>query len=348
LPEDKISVGVKITGGLGDYVILSRVIRDLEEHSGKMVEFYIFCSAPGTGSWVWKNIPYVKRVFDEIFFDHYKSSFDCVIYLNQFIFYDEENINIDKIMNLSPAFGKVLASCRRNRRDWNFYIDNHPVLDGAFAHTAVARGFNRYNFIYHLLGIEPGEISRDFFTENDIADELTEKYGSWITINTGFDANFVISQRVATKCYPADAWNEVVKLLKTNLPETKIVQIGGVNSIPVKGVDENLSGKIPLPQSVGVLKKSSLHIDIEGGLVHVARSLGIKSVVIFGPTSMDYFGYPNNVNLKSEYCGNCWWTTERWMEICPRKHDTPRCLELLSPEKVADTVIKCLQETTDK
>ncbi|MCK4981815.1 MAG: hypothetical protein KAS17_02775 [Victivallaceae bacterium] len=343
--KNRLLVGVKVTGGLGDYVVLSRVVRDLNTLSGGIIDFYIFCSAPGSGQWLWKNDSSVKKIYDEIFFDAYTSSFDCTLFLNQFALYDEENINIEKIMTLAPAFGNALANCRKNRKEWNIFIDNHPVLDGAFAHTAVAQGFNRFNFIYYLFGMPPGDIKQDFYLEDDVASQLSEKYDKWITINTGFDINFIISERIATKCYSGENWKKAVKFIKAEHPEIAIIQIGGKNIISVEGVDENLSGKTSLAQSIGVLKRSLLHVDIEGGLVHIASSLNIKCVVLFGPTSRDYFGYANNINIKSDYCGDCWWTTERWMEACPRKHNSPRCLDMLKPKEVANAVTKGLHLT---
>ena len=341
--DDKILVAARITGGLGDYVVISRVIRELFSLSDGKLRFYIFCSAPGKGQWVWKNDSFVEQVYDEIFYDNYSLLFDCTLFLNQFIYYDERIINIEKIMRLAPKFGKALASCQKKRKDWNIFIENHPVLDGAFAHTAVALNYNRHNYIYHLLGISAGKIKQDFFLDDSFVADLRKKHKKWITINTGFDDNFVISEKIATKCYPQENWNKALSLLREKIPDIAIIQIGGEKSYPIQGVHENLAGKTTIAQAVGVLKESILHIDIEGGLVHIAAGLGIKSVVLFGPTSIDYFGYPDNINLKSDYCGDCWWTTERWMEACPRNHGSARCLKLLSPERVVEAVDKELR-----
>ena len=124
------------------------------------------------------------------------------------------------------------------------------------------------------------------------------------------------------------------------MPDVKIVQVGSKTSVPIAGVDVNLVEATTLPQAAALLRDALLHVDIEGGLVHVAASVGTRSLVLFGPTSLGYFGYPDNVNLFSGFCGNCWGVTERWMEICPRGYGSPRCLEKLDPARVLEAVVQ--------
>jgi len=118
-----------------------------------------------------------------------------------------------------------------------------------------------------------------------------------------------------------------------------VVQIGGKTSVPLQEADVNLIGATSLAQAAAVIRRSLLHVDNEGGLVHIAASLGVRSVVLFGPTPVGYFGYPGNVNLSSGFCGDCWWTTERWMERCPRGYESPKCLEELDPARVLEAVV---------
>ena len=55
-----------------------------------------------------------------------------------------------------------------------------------------------------------------------------------------------------------------------------------------------------------VLKGSLLHIDCDSGLVHLATQLGTKCVVLFGQTSVWYFGYEQNINIVSKVCNSCY------------------------------------------
>jgi len=77
----------------------------------------------------------------------------------------------------------------------------------------------------------------------------------------------------------------------------------------------------------------------------VAASMGKKSAVMFGPTSIKYFAYPENINLDSKFCGNCWWSRKTWMEACPRGFDSPLCMDYLQPEMVAVQILRELNQT---
>lgn len=337
LPEDRVVVCVKVTGGVGDYVIIARVLRDLSAASENL-RFHVFCPAPVSGQWAFWQLSAVEAVYDEVFFHEARRDYDCALYLNQLAWYDEDDVNFRKISRLTPAFAKSLAACRVARRQWHVYIEHHPTLDGALAHCVTALGMNRYSFLFQQLGLETGPVELDLPCEYDLADELAGRFPQWITLNNGFDANFVISARQSTKCYPITLWERVVEGVKRECPDVAVVQIGAKTSLPVEAADVNLVGRTTLAQAAGLIRRARLHVDIEGGLVHVAASFGTRSVVLFGPTSMPYFAYPENINVSSGFCGNCWWTTERWMESCPRNYGSARCMDDLPPEKVIEAI----------
>jgi hypothetical protein len=261
------------------------------------------------------------------------------MHMNQFVYFEEENLNLGKLARLTPAFVRTLAHCRKVRKQWDVFIDRHPTLDGAFAHTAVALGENRYSFLYSQLGMAPGSVEMDLPCDYSVAQELSSRLRQWVTIDTGFDTNFNISSRLATKCYPREHWERVARGIKRQYPDVGVVQIGGKTSVSLHEVDVNLAGATSLAQAAAVLRRSLLHVDNEGGLVHIAASLGVRSVVLFGPTSVGYFGYPGNANLSSGFCGDCWWATERWMECCPRGYGSPKCMEELDPARVLEAVV---------
>jgi hypothetical protein len=98
-----------------------------------------------------------------------------------------------------------------------------------------------------------------------VSDAALARYGlqagSYVTIHNGFDPNFVITARTATKCYPR--FDDVVKHVKSRLPRLSIVQLGARTSRPIAGVDLNLVDKLTIQEAAGC---SRLHIDIESGL----------------------------------------------------------------------------------
>ena len=111
--------------------------------------------------------------------------------------------------------------------------------------------------------------------------------------------------------------------LKAAMPHRSFsfVQIGTVTSEPIAECDLILLNQTSLDEVAGLLGQASLHLDNEGGLVHLAACLGTRSAVVFGPTPSDYFGYPANINIEPPVCGGCWFMTRTWMDACAKGYD---------------------------
>ncbi len=334
---DAVMMAVRVTGGLGDCVVLARVLRDLSAVCDNVLDFYLFLPSVDYAKWAFADVPNIKGVFPDVFMERCKLDCDCGLYLNSFAFFDEEHFQMDKIRRIAPKLFEVIATTIRNRKQWNVFIDNHPVLDGAFARQLTAQGKNRYNFIHSLMGLPLSSVRQKLPAKRNRAAEVKKKFPLYVTVNTGFDSMFVIGTNTATKCWPREHWARLVEILKKEHPELGVVQVGGKNSVIIPGCDFNFAAKTSLDEVAGVLQGSRLHIDIEGGLVHAASAIGTKSLVLFGPTSMKYFAYAENINLKDDFCNDCWWATERWMESCPAHHEVP-CMRRLDPERVAIAV----------
>jgi ADP-heptose:LPS heptosyltransferase len=99
------------------------------------------------------------------------------------------------------------------------------------------------------------------------------------------------------------------------------------------GIDINLVGKTDMERVKMLLKNSLVHIDGEGGFTHLRRALnGGKSIVFFGATSREFFGYKGNENLKGNGCDHpCEWLTKDWLNHCPRGYIEPPCMTSITP-----------------
>ena len=95
-----------------------------------------------------------------------------------------------------------------------------------------------------------------------------------------------------------------------------------------------------------LLKNSIVHIDIEGGLVHIATQLGTKCVVLFGPTIKEYYGYEQNINIQAGGCHNCWGLYSD-VNRCARSMEEPECMYSITPELVMGYVDEYMY-TVDK
>ena len=102
--------------------------------------------------------------------------------------------------------------------------------------------------------------------------------------------------------YP-DRFNSVMKQLRGRYD---IVQIGSAGDPPIDGALD-LRGKTSLRQTAAILSQSALFVGLEGFLMHLARAVDCRSVIVFGGRSLPtQFGYPCNENLYTPLpCSPC-------------------------------------------
>lgn len=126
--------------------------------------------------------------------------------------------------------------------------------------------------------------------------KLPERF---VTINYGYDA-IADKNSVCLKMWPLKYWEMLVE--KIGIP---CVQIGGgKNTQHIKGVAVDLLNKLSIKESAEVMRKALFHIDTEGGLTILNHHLGGKTVVLFGPTAIESFGFKENLNLSHNTCSN--------------------------------------------
>lgn len=163
--------------------------------------------------------------------------------------------------------------------------------------------------------------------------------GRYVTINFG-NGDCADDGRIA-KAWSKENFEKVIYLIKIKYPELSVVQLGDKNAKRLVGADRHMLGE-DFRMAIHVLKHSMLHIDIEGGLVHMATQLGTKCIVLFGPTVKEYYGYEQNVNIQTGSCHGCWGLYPD-MNRCARGMEKPECMYFITPEMVLehmDRIIK--------
>ncbi len=167
-----------------------------------------------------------------------------------------------------------------------------------------------------------------------------EKFG-YITINTGVNAEY--TRKPSTRVWPIQKWCRLIELLRDTFPaELKIVRMGLDISGKIKtAADVELSGKTSVEQAKVLLKNALVHVDYEGGLVHLRHVLCRKpSVVLHGPTSVDRYGYPENVAVRTGDCPKaCEWSARDWLTICHNDRAPYICMDSVTPEYVTDVTL---------
>lgn len=322
-----LKYAVRVRGGLGDALIIARFIRDLQNALGGNVRFDVYFHSPEAVRFVFLNIPGFLEIYgEESYYDSrrkYAFALDC----NQYVSFDRD-VSDWLIINKFPKEARVIHQVYRitlkNRSESSLYIDNLPHLDGAFANREVIRGHVRYRYLHHMAGLSYGG---DTFPLPLPEPPVEVKGKPYIVIHDGWDNAFELDCNRPTKAIPFDFWVALVSALKEKYPGYSVVQIGGTKGEDVPNIDINFRGKIGFAKAISVLKGAALHIDSESGLVHFASALGVRSVVLFGPTNIHWFGYSNNINVPPASCGNCWWSTKDWMDRCPAGYSPPGCTQ---------------------
>lgn len=183
------------------------------------------------------------------------------------------------------------------------------------------------------------EINAD---EDEYLRQLGLKNNGYLTINTG--ANVEYSRKPSTRIWASQKWIRLIELLKASLPtELKLVRMGLEISGKIKtAADIDLCGKTSVEQAKILLKNALVHIDYEGGLVHLRHVLiGKTSVVLHGPTSVNRYGYPENVAIRTTECIKaCEWSARDWLTVCHNESAPYICMNSVTPEYVSDVTLK--------
>ena len=128
----------------------------------------------------------------------------------------------------------------------------------------------------------------------------------------------------ANKEWPIDRWQAVAHALTARFP---ITQIGSLQDPLLPGV-EDWRGRLSRREAAATLAAARLFVGPEGFLMHLARAVDCRSVIVLGGrTAPEQTCYPENANLYSPVpCAPCWRS-----KTC----DFDRiCLDLISPDNV--------------
>lgn len=114
------------------------------------------------------------------------------------------------------------------------------------------------------------------------------------------------------RAWPATRWQKLVNDIYENYPEVSIVQTGVSGEVTLSNVID-MVGKTDFRQACLMIKRASLFIGTEGGLMHAASAVDAPSVILWGGVTLPEFaGYPHQHTIICHYvscapCGNLGW-----------------------------------------
>lgn len=323
---DKLYIAIAEGGGMGDDIIQITYIKEIRKLFNKPVVIDFFCRSYKT----FQNFPFIDNCLpypDKLPIDKYD------VFIVSRRFYIVLKNNEEKTKLWSPEFNNFLVDCK-NLTDVVLGGEYH---DNLFTQYALLHGKNRLeqSNTHNMLPLDRN--TPKYMRWEEIDFDVLQKYNltkeKYITISRAADSKYGEQH---PKLWLLEYYNELVQKLKCKYPNIKLIQIGADSKFSaISGIDLDLRGKTTIGETKVLLKYAALHIDSEGGLVHLRNTLNGKSVVMFGPTNPDVFGYAENLNLRSKACPYpCEWITRNWTEQCLLGKKTPLCMKTLTPNYV--------------
>lgn len=348
LPEDKINVMFLPNGGLGDYIVIANYVyffRQKFKNTPMRIDIVAKENflGPTKAVFVAEGESPVDGIYDHSYSENMKQ-YDLVIDISRYPVVLHSNIS--RLWAIDYHVANYVGLCEDFRHEHPLLIDERPFHDGEAAKLCISEGRTRIKQpdIYDYLGV-----TEEYRYPILVPDkgEVFAKFGinseNYISVHRGCDTDY---SKDSTKLWAVERYQKLIDLIKEKYPDIQIVQMGVSHSrcVSFSGVDVNLIEKTSINDLKVILKYARLHIDCEGGMVHLRHAMhGGPSVVIFGPTPVDFYKYSENINITSGGCPTwCEWAASDWTEKCVRGHKNPPCTYATTPEYVMEKIASVL------
>ena len=147
------------------------------------------------------------------------------------------------------------------------------------------------------------------------------------------------------KSWPYKYWIELINMLIQN--DYYVIVLGGKKEkdelihqelqIPIEERVIDLVGKTTIKQSLTAISRCSIMVGAEGGMMHCASSIGVKTLTLFGGSDYRVWNPGGNsgemINLNLN-CAPCFCTS---IGAHCKEH---KCLTKITPQMVKDRIIK--------
>ena len=331
-----LRVGFFPTGGMGDYIIALKIFE-------RLVQLDIFCRE-GIGRAVYAGLPNVNQFINGSPNHRNIEEYDVVLrveHLVHVIRFDYETVKLH-----SMELAQILMILYQERSELSLDGMAQAYKDAILLKRASMVGKNRYTMMDYksLWNITDQKVNLPI--DESYEEEFCRlNLGRYITINRGAD-RIQGESRTQVKVWPKAYYEELNRRIKREFPDINIVQLGSIDDERIEGCHNYILGqKFELVKHI--LRNSLLHIDCEGGLVHMAAQFGTQSIVLFGPTPVGYYGYEQNINIVSEKCKECMGVTKEWFVECYQGLKEPECMYSITPERVFAEFKKSISKKLD-
>jgi len=140
------------------------------------------------------------------------------------------------------------------------------------------------------------------------------------------------------RSWPRERWVELIARLRRAIPDVLLVQIGVGSSPPIPHAVD-LRGKTTFREAAALIQRSRLFIGTEGGLMHAARAVDARALILWGGVTLPEFaGYPAHHTIICHRvacapCGHLGW--------CANSHV---CMRSITVEEVGAATLDLLED----
>lgn len=316
-------VAVLLDGGLGDTIVNAHFIREFSRQCGPM-QLDICTKYPEVFAEAIVGSGISAR---KISAETPEEDCDLVLYcllIPSVVF--QNHLRLNRIA--SPMLKAWLNAQNEMQKREPLWFSMQENFMGAILAFGRLHGCSRRELPFLAGKLEAAEKPRPAVPIDAALPELP-KGKPFLTVHRGTGDNLA-----SVKLWSTANYNALLARLRRRFPEKTLVQVGYEKENRLS-VDIDLRGKTTFSQFAYLLQKARLHICSEGGSMHLRHILGGRpSLVFFGPTSPEFYGYEENLNLRASFCTPCEWLTRSWQSRCPRGFDGCRSLEELTPDQV--------------
>lgn len=336
--KGKFAVAVRMVGGLGDFIIRKNNLRELAQWDENLIiDVYVDQSKFSFTKGLLVDIPQIYNIVGTISaYDMKKTKYLASFYFDTLLRVDY--IHMKAIEEVPQSLKAKILEVNKNYLAYGIYNGGRSY--GLHYARCEKDSLNCYTSYNRYGGFQVEDYHTTIpMREDKKAEFLGLELGDYITLNYGWD-NTSGNKKPSAKAWPLEYFSKLTHMIREMYSAIKIVQIGLADTPQIEGCDCYLFGK-DIEVIKYVLKNSLLHVDCEGGMVHLASQFDTKCIVMFGPTPVKYYGYASNANIVSTVCSNCYWLVNDSIS-CYRKLEKPECMYSILPEQVFEKVRECL------
>ena len=323
-------IAIHLEGGYGDYICRKNNVEEVSEWDEKvLIDLYVGKGKLNFAKNLFSDIKNINIIADEdVVYYATKDKYIAAFRFTAFLILDYCN---DVLLNELPVdFKKTLSTIKKS---YEMYGLDEAGIQFAIHYARCQKDKLNCYTAYNRYGFNVLESKTKIpLQEHHEIDFHKLALGAYITINYGWGSDKNI---IPSKVWPINYLSDLAKKISIDFPEINIVQIGLKDSPLIDGCIHVIDKDIEIIKYV--LLHSKLHIDCEGGMVHLATQLGTKCAVLFGPTPKEYYGYDCNINIDAGVCSNCYWFVNDCIS-CYRKLEQPECMYKLLPEYVMECI----------